>query len=185
MPYARGMPNVLYLPVAMAAAALGCLAYDLARPALGARPRLGATPLRILRPQRTERPAPPERSVAELATRIQELEAVVRRLRDAGHAVVAQRDSARAEAASLRLALGTTQKEVSELRQRLELQSLAVAASVPAAGGGGDAARFRAAKLAFARMFHPDNARGAEQERQLRTKVFKEFWAELERIEGR
>lgn len=44
-------------------------------------------------------------------------------------------------------------------------------------------AKFREAKSAFARLFHPDRAQGDAREREIRTELFKQFWAELERIE--
>lgn len=180
------MPDVVILPVAMASVALGCLAVDLVRLALR-RPEGGAkTPLRMLRPRARPpvAPPPPDAAVQEMQARVRELEGVVRRLRDAGHSVVSQRDAARAEAASLRLALGTTQQEVSELRRRLLLEGKSSeVVPVPAPADRADAGRFRSAKLAFARLYHPDNARGSDLERSLRTQVFKEFWAELERIE--
>ncbi len=43
--------------------------------------------------------------------------------------------------------------------------------------------RFRHAKQAFARLYHPDNQTASAAERALRTEIFKEFWTELERIE--
>lgn len=43
--------------------------------------------------------------------------------------------------------------------------------------------RFRDAKSAFARLFHPDSAGGDAKEREIRTEMFKQFWDELERIE--
>ncbi len=43
--------------------------------------------------------------------------------------------------------------------------------------------RFRQAKRAFARLFHPDQARGDTRERHLRTRMFNEYWQELRRIE--
>ncbi|WP_119419689.1 hypothetical protein [Desertibaculum subflavum] len=45
-------------------------------------------------------------------------------------------------------------------------------------------ARFEKAKKAFARLYHPDNQRGTTIERAVRTEIFKEFWAELEKIEN-
>lgn len=51
-------------------------------------------------------------------------------------------------------------------------------------GGRGHIDRkFRAAKNAFARRYHPDRIAGNAQEERLRTELFKEFWDELERIE--
>ena len=46
-------------------------------------------------------------------------------------------------------------------------------------------AKFRDAKSTFARLFHPDLAKGDAREHAIRTEVFKQFWEELERIERR
>jgi hypothetical protein len=55
------------------------------------------------------------------------------------------------------------------------------------AGNDGSPAdgRFRQAKNAFARLYHPDRLTGDGPEKRIRTEVFKEFWNELERIERR
>ncbi len=45
--------------------------------------------------------------------------------------------------------------------------------------------KFRAAKLAFARLFHPDTVDGAASEREIRTAIFRQYWEELERIDRR
>jgi hypothetical protein len=45
-------------------------------------------------------------------------------------------------------------------------------------------AKLREAKSAFARLFHPDQARGDAREREIRTEMFKQYWRELERIEN-
>jgi hypothetical protein len=44
--------------------------------------------------------------------------------------------------------------------------------------------KFRRAKSAFARRYHPDRVRGDGPDVQIRTEVFKEFWEELQRIES-
>lgn len=44
--------------------------------------------------------------------------------------------------------------------------------------------KFRQAKAAFARRYHPDRHDGGGIEAQVRTEVFRDFWAELQRIEG-
>ncbi len=185
--------DVSLLPAAMAVLALLGFAWDLLAPASlreAARPR-------FLRSNAPPRPHPARKpggqGVAELAvlqSRLQELEETVARLRQSGHSVVAQRDAARAESASLRLALGAAQQELSRVRQHEELEFLAkavlrepapaVAFAAPLAEEPG---RFRAAKLAFARMYHPDRGSGSDMDRLIRAQVFKEFWAELERIE--
>ena len=46
-------------------------------------------------------------------------------------------------------------------------------------------AKLRDAKSAFARLFHPDQARGDVREREIRAEMFKQYWVELERIESR
>jgi len=43
--------------------------------------------------------------------------------------------------------------------------------------------RFRELKKRFALMFHPDHIRRDDPEKAMRSEVFKEFWAEIERIE--
>lgn len=44
--------------------------------------------------------------------------------------------------------------------------------------------KFRRAKSAFARRYHPDRVRGDGPDAQIRTEIFKEFWEELQRIEA-
>lgn len=173
--------DVSYLPIAMAGIAALALLWDLL-PA-------GRAPRRFLRPAvrqaRALAPLSPE-EVQALHARLQQLEATVMRLRDTGNSIVAQRDAARAEAASLRLALGTAQQELSRVREHREYEGLAraVLQQRPAAPPmPEDGSRFRAAKMAFARLYHPDRASGSELDKAFRGQVFREFWAELERIE--
>lgn len=52
-------------------------------------------------------------------------------------------------------------------------------------GRHGHDAKFRQAKNAFARLYHPDQVAGDDREKRLRTDLFKEFWDELERIDRR
>ena len=63
-----------------------------------------------------------------------------------------------------------------------------------AAGGGGmnggtvqiaSDLKFKQARTAFARLYHPDRHRGDADEKRLRSELFKEFWEELERIDRR
>jgi len=64
--------------------------------------------------------------------------------------------------------------EVARLKTRLgELE----------AGAPASDRKFRAAKSAFARLYHPDGQRPGTAEAKARAEVFKEFWAELQRIE--
>ncbi len=52
-------------------------------------------------------------------------------------------------------------------------------------GRSGQDAKFRQAKNAFARLYHPDQVTGDDREKRLRVDLFKEFWDELERIDRR
>ena len=45
--------------------------------------------------------------------------------------------------------------------------------------------KFKQARTAFARLYHPDRHRGDAEEKRLRSELFKEFWDELERIDRR
>ncbi|MBV8889109.1 MAG: hypothetical protein JO305_05510 [Alphaproteobacteria bacterium] len=54
----------------------------------------------------------------------------------------------------------------------------------PAAGSFAAADRYRRAKKAVARLTHPDSAGATGLEAKIREKLFKEFWAEFERIEA-
>ena len=44
--------------------------------------------------------------------------------------------------------------------------------------------KFRRAKSAFARRYHPDRISGNGEETRIRTEVFKDFWEEFQRIEA-
>ena len=45
--------------------------------------------------------------------------------------------------------------------------------------------KFKQARTAFARMYHPDGVRGDPDEKRIRAELFKEFWDELDRIDRR
>jgi len=45
--------------------------------------------------------------------------------------------------------------------------------------------KFKQARTAFARLYHPDRHLGDADEKRLRSELFKEFWEELERIDRR
>lgn len=51
--------------------------------------------------------------------------------------------------------------------------------------GGAPDVKFKQARTAFARMYHPDGVRGDADEKRIRAELFKEFWEELERIDRR
>lgn len=102
--------------------------------------------------------------------KITELEARVERLLAAGREIIVQRDLAERER-------DAAQNEASTIKRQLD--TLRSERSAP----GGDDARFRAVKAAFARLYHPDRTQVAGIERMIREEFFKEFWAEIERIE--
>jgi hypothetical protein len=52
-------------------------------------------------------------------------------------------------------------------------------------GRSGQDMKFRQAKNAFARLYHPDQVTGDDREKRIRIDIFKEFWDELERIDRR
>jgi hypothetical protein len=45
--------------------------------------------------------------------------------------------------------------------------------------------KFKQARTAFARMYHPDCVQGDPDEKRVRAELFKEFWEELDRIDRR
>lgn len=156
--------DIALLPAAMAGLAALALLWDLTFGGRVAAPR-------FLRPSaRAPRAVAPAADPQALQRHLAEMAASVQRLREAGHAAAAERDAARAEAAALRLALSAARAELA--------QQAATSPGPPEPAG-----RFRAAKLAFARLYHPDRAGGSELDRLVRGQVFREFWTELERIE--
>ena len=62
-----------------------------------------------------------------------------------------------------------------------EAEAVADSEAVAEAEPGGD--RFDQAKAAFARLFDPANLDPDAPDTALRTEIFEQFWAELERIE--
>ena len=83
--------------------------------------------------------------------------------------------------------------EISRLKSRLgeatEDDITPAAAPYPGTNGANGRpaqdAKFRQAKNAFARLYHPDQVTGDDREKRIRTDLFKEFWDELERIDRR
>jgi hypothetical protein len=51
--------------------------------------------------------------------------------------------------------------------------------------GNGSDLKFKQARTAFARLYHPDGVHGDTDEKRIRAELFKEFWEELERIDRR
>lgn len=51
--------------------------------------------------------------------------------------------------------------------------------------GGRQDMKFKQARTAFARLYHPDRVHGDGDEKRIRAELFKEFWEELERIDRR
>lgn len=76
---------------------------------------------------------------------------------------------------SLQNTLDYYREEVSRLQNKL---------SGDAPSGSPADQKFRRAKSAFARLYHPDRMSGDAAEMEIRTEMFKEFWEELRRIEA-
>jgi len=85
--------------------------------------------------------------------------------------------------------------EIRRLKTKLG-EPLTDEAPPPAAGVNGAAAngarvqiasdlKFKQARTAFARLYHPDRHHGDADEKRLRAELFKEVWEELERIDRR
>ncbi len=107
------------------------------------------------------------------------------RLHEAEEALTA----ARQRIAELEQALGQNERTAADLLRRMEGRArqaeLKLKDHLDRAVGGHDAAdhKFRQAKRLFARLYHPDHAKGDGLERLIRAEFFKEFWQELERID--
>jgi hypothetical protein len=124
-----------------------------------------------LTPFGPEHPREPEHEIAkgedaesavEIEAELQRAKATIVRPREAGKRAVAQRDQ-----------WETRAKELDRLVANLRRQS-----------GNADN-KFEQAKRVFAKLYHPNAAVGRSPlEAMVRTEVFKEFWAELERIES-
>ena len=81
--------------------------------------------------------------------------------------------------------LRTAESECARLQAELDS---AKAQSEPKGGvaqsGASDGdGKFRAAKRAFARLYHPDNVNTEGFDKVIRVEIFKEYWRELEAIE--
>lgn len=85
--------------------------------------------------------------------------------------------------------------EIHRLKSRLgepvsdepPINGMAPAADVNGVGSHGlpPDMKFKQARTAFARLYHPDRHHGDADEKKLRAELFKEFWDELERIDRR
>jgi hypothetical protein len=107
-----------------------------------------------------------------------ELRALERRARRAE----GERDEAREALDAAEKRLRDKSAECDELQARLRRRTSGAAAP-PARDGAADGDKFRAAKRAFAKKFHPDRISAGGVERTVREEVFKEYWAELRQIE--
>lgn len=100
---------------------------------------------------------------------------------DGSEAELRQRLAAAEDAlARMRNALDLADARASAAEQQLRRAEQRPAAAAPS---GGDR-RFTDAKRAFARLYHPNSSTGTGIEKVVRAEIFKEFWAELERIEA-
>lgn len=106
-------------------------------------------------------------------------------LREAEQAVIQARQRIR----ELEEAIDRNDREAAERLRRMESraheaeQKLKERADHAIHDGRANDQKFRQAKRLFARLYHPDNAKGDDLERLIRTEFFKEFWQELERID--
>ena len=71
-----------------------------------------------------------------------------------------------------------------QLARGLEAELVALRGPAPSFGHRSGADKFRRAKKAVARLTHPDTAGASGLEARIRERLFKEFWAEFERIEA-
>jgi len=78
--------------------------------------------------------------------------------------------------------LSAKSAECDELLARLRRRMVGGDAP-PARDGAADHGKFRVAKHVFAKRFHPDRVSAGGVERTVREEVFKEYWADLRRIE--
>ena len=117
-----------------------------------------------------DRLAANERELAQARARIRELEAsLAERSRQADDDVSA-----------LQTRLEGAEAEVSRLHHRLEVLGNGHHND---AGADNHDHKFREARRSFARLYHPDHVPLDDSDRETRAEVFKEFWAELERID--
>lgn len=132
-----------------------------------------------------------ERDLARQRDRVAELERLTGRLQKAFDAEIAKlkaaHDRARAEweaGRSEAAALAEAQERARLAEHKVEVLKEALDLARARTGGGTAVAvadsRFRDAKRAFARTFHPDQGGRGDADKQ---RMFLEFWPELERIE--
>lgn len=110
-------------------------------------------------------PQPPQRAVERRQEpdvgRIEEMTATIVRLREAGKRAVAQRDHWELQAKAL-------ERQLIEVKNQSQNKDY----------------KFEQAKRVFAKLYHPNSLAGLSPlEKIMRGEIFKEFWAELERIE--
>jgi len=99
---------------------------------------------------------------AGVETELDKAKQTIARLRETGKRAVAQRDHWAAVAK-------TVEQELADLRRQSRKVDI----------------KFEEAKRAFAKLYHPNaSASRSPLEAMVRTEIFKEFWAELERIES-
>ena len=109
-----------------------------------------------------------EHQLGRTRTRVRELEEEL-----------AERTRAHDEAtAALQSQLEAAEADVRRYRQHLEAIGAGKAADVEQLDQ-----KFREARRTFARLYHPDNGPADDSDRTTRAEVFKEFWAELDRID--
>ena len=109
-----------------------------------------------------------EHQLGRARTRIRELEEeLAERIRDHDEST-----------AALQTRLEAVEADARRYRQHLEAIGAGKTADVEQLDH-----KFREARRTFARLYHPDQVPADDSDRTIRAEVFKEFWAELDRID--
>ena len=115
-----------------------------------------------------DRLAESEHQLGRARTRIRELEEeLAQRIRDHDEAT-----------AALQAQLEAAEADVRRYRKHLDAIGAGKTADVEQLDQ-----KFREARRTFARLYHPDHVPADDSDRATRAEVFKEFWAELDRID--
>ena len=114
------------------------------------------------------------RELGEAQEQIRRLEDINAELREKGKKVVADRDQ--------------WEERSKELEKELARARAAPRTARPGAAFGQKAAadsnaKIKKAKIAFAKICHPNNTRNSGTDASIRADIFKEFWDQLEKIE--
>jgi regulator of protease activity HflC (stomatin/prohibitin superfamily) len=97
--------------------------------------------------------------------------------------VWAEQEEAREEWKKRLAAAEAAARDAQSAQKRAEAEAAAAKdAQSKRTAGGSDDGKFREARRAFARLYHPDNVKGQGLDKMIRAEIFKEYWRELETI---